>query len=376
MRSPAPWPAAFVLVLGCAAAPARETAPAESAAPLPAASVEVSTIPSAARPAASTAPAAASAVAPWPGVRCDDPTAAANLRFFACTKDCDAKVGAACDTLGDLHAREEGLPEPAASAGPAARAWGKACELGASVACEKRDKLLSSLATRCRKLPAEGCLVEAEARLLLPGEPREAVDALFQRACSAGNGDGCARSGDLHSEWEPQSVHAPLALRAYEKSCALRSGEGCCALETMYAAKGQLDKVARVQQRMAGVLGYGCGRGDPVQPSAPQVEAKIKIDALSAANFSPEELSRVERTMIGRGRHCYAMTSSGKKVAGTARITLDVAPDGKVAVRDSRLTRSLPNELQQCLRQASVRLGFAPASAARSLHFELGFTPK
>src|SRR5690349_14316265 len=49
--------------------------------------------------AAPGAPSAAT-TAPWPGVECDDATAAPNLRFFACTAACDRGESFGCETLG------------------------------------------------------------------------------------------------------------------------------------------------------------------------------------------------------------------------------------------------------------------------------------
>src|SRR5262249_4112035 len=144
--------------------------------------------------------------------------------------------------------------------------------------CDKKTKLMASLDAQCKSAPAKGCSVLGEATLDLPGDKqREQADALFQKACNAGNGDACARSGDLQSEREPANVHAPIALRAYEKSCALRSAAGCCALEGLYSDQGKEAQAAKVHQKLAAIPGAGCGSGEPIRKLPPRAVVEVVI---------------------------------------------------------------------------------------------------
>lgn len=199
--------------------------------------------------------------APWPGVACDDATAAPNLRFFACTAACDRGEAVGCETLGDLHAVEEGEPTPSSSAGPAARAWRKACGLGANAACVKETQLLTQLDANCRAHVA-ACVVQGNALHELDADAyRSQADALFQRACRNGQALGCYHSAELHADWEPQAEHAPLARAAYLRACQLGAAEGCCSALSVYEAEGNLKAAARVRREMSKIVGAGCGSG-------------------------------------------------------------------------------------------------------------------
>jgi hypothetical protein len=219
-----------------------------------------STPSTAAAPSLSTA--VPSAPPPWPGVACLDQSAAANLRFFACSNDCNGGDAQGCEALGELHAREEGLPVPASSAGPAAAAFFRACELGLGAACVKRDALLNALTENCRREKKEACVVEGNALLHLPGSGRrEQADALYQQACARGYGDGCFQSGELHLGWEPFDEHKAAAERGYQRACALGSASGCCALIAWYEDAGRSKAAAHVRRQARSISGFGCGYG-------------------------------------------------------------------------------------------------------------------
>lgn len=194
---------------------------------------------------------------------CGDSAAPGNLRFFACSSDCDKGRASACETLGDLHATEEGLPEPASSAGPALLAWNRACSLGGATACNKSTALRASLEQQCKLHPKRSCRIFANAVAAEAGDaPRALADQLLERACRAGDALGCFERGELHGSWEPHGEHEPVAEREYLRACWLGSAEGCCAMETIYVARGQRARAThlfkQVEKRFTLL---GCGHG-------------------------------------------------------------------------------------------------------------------
>jgi hypothetical protein len=365
------WLLAACLV-ACAGAreprPEPASQPATSAAPS-------APLASAAPPASASAAAApvASAPRPFPGVDCADAAAAPNLRHIACENECRAGSAESCETLGDLHAKEEGLPEPKHSSGLALRAWHEACERGASSACQKRDALRASLATACRKKPGETCVIEGKALLELPGERNEEALVYLTKACDAGFADGCFEVGELHTGWEPDAVHQPLAERAYVKACRLGSAGGCCSALSIYEATGDRQKFAAITRASAGILGFGCGRGGPPRPSpAPRgVEAK-----LSGENFSADERTMIERFFKSRGSYCFQQQLQRASWKGRVTVALELAPEGRALSAEAMSSKNAPPDLLVCLRSMGLRLVLPASPIARRATVELKLRPE
>lgn len=330
-----------------------------------------------ASPAPAPAPAsAAPAPPPFPGVACADAQAEDRLRFFACSSDCERRDAAGCEALGDLHAREEGLPQPVGSAGPALRAWGAACELGISAACEKRDRLRAALAEACRKQPGEACVVEGNAVVQLAGEARrEEADASYQRACSAGFGDGCAESAALHEAWQPAAQHQPIAERLYAKACRLGSAMGCCAMLVRHQARGDQRAIADLQRR-TGLLTLGCGAGGPPAPLPPPGRVQVTLPPESAALLGEPERELFVRSLTTRARGCYARAADASaRWKGRVTLGVEVDAEGRVTAAEVGTKQRAPDELLQCLRQSSLRVELRPSSAPRRLAAELELAP-
>lgn len=333
----------------------------------------------------SGAPSVTATSNPWPGVACEDATALANLRFFACTAACDRAEALACEALGDLHAVEEGEPLPSSSAGPAARAWRKACGLGVNTACEKEAQLLKNLDANCRAQVA-ACVVQGNALLELEGDAQRAqVDALFQRACRKGHALGCYHSAELHADWEPQAEHDPLSRAAYLRACQLGSAEGCCSALSRFEAEGNGKAAARVRREMGKIWGAGCGSGGPIVPLGPQPILELTIAVLPGASVPAQVLDASRATCHRVLRWCYA-SSSRRNPEATWRYVVDVAVDaqGKVgavepvtAERDiAPAPGTVPAEMNECLNARLHALQFEATAAPYALRISASSKPR
>jgi TPR repeat protein len=113
----------------------------------------------------------------------------------------------------------------------------KACQtLGEGAAREAADEALGSteeLEARCKKKNHQAC-VDLAARLLrdqlLEGKPSAEVEkranALLERGCKAGAGDGCARLG-VSLIFSGKTSDAKRGLRLMKRACGLGSKGGC-----------------------------------------------------------------------------------------------------------------------------------------------------
>ncbi|HVJ16927.1 MAG TPA: hypothetical protein VM686_15910, partial [Polyangiaceae bacterium] len=304
----------------------------------------------------------------FPGVSCADANAAAQLRFFACTNDCAVHDAAACETLGDLHAVEEGLAEPVWSAGACLRAWNDACELSAAGACVKRDRLSASLAERCRKKPGEACVVEGHAVHELRGEAgQEEADRLFLEACNAGFAEGCVASGELHMSWEPRAGHQARAERAYQRGCWLGAASGCCSLISIYESRGDQRAANAVVKQAERIGGAGCGHGGPLPVSAPRARVKVNLAPADAKKLTVEERAMLQRTLMARGAYCYDKSAPEVRFSGKVRLSLEFGVEGAVTTSSVSAENEPPQALLDCLRAASARLALPRAGTPRSL---------
>lgn len=349
------------------------TPKAEASTPQSAASdTAAASTPGAAPTTVPSTPGAALTTAPWPGVACDDATAAPNLRFFACTSACDRGEAVGCETLGDLHAVEEGESTPSSSAGPAARAWRKACALGANAACAKETQLLTRLDADCRAHVA-ACVVQGNALHELDADAyRSQADALFQRACRKGHALGCYHSAELHAEWEPQAEHAALSRAGYLRACQLGAAEGCCSALSVYEAGGNLKAAARVRHEMSKIMGAGCGSGGPVVPLGPAPFLELTTQPLHGASLSSQALETNRAVCHRVLRYCYSSSSSTHPDA-TWQHAVDVEIDaqGRVSAvvpvpeRDPSQTSSgPPPAMSECLNARLRTLQFEATAAA------------
>jgi hypothetical protein len=305
-------------------------------------------------------------------VACDDATAAPNLRFFACTSACDRGEAVGCETLGDLHAVEEGESVPSSSAGPAARAWRRACGLGANAACAKETQLLTRLDADCRANVA-ACVVQGNALHELDADAyRSQADALFQRACRKGHALGCYHSAELHAEWEPQAEHEPLSRAAYLRACQLGAAEGCCSALSVYEAEGNLKAAARVRHEMSKIVGAGCGSGGPVVPLGPAPFLELTTAPLHGAALSPQAVETNRAVCHRVLRYCYS-SSSRTHPDATWQYAVDVEIDAQgrasavvpVPERDPSQTSSgPPPAMSECLNARLRALQFETTAAA------------
>ncbi len=373
MKRPALLSLLGLSVFACAAAPAtREAASEKSPSPVAAPSATTSAAVPVTAPSNEAPAPAASAAAPTDEATCANVNGDAERRLNACERECRSLKPSACDYLGDLHSQRDGQPAPSAEAPAAVRAWTKACDVGVIVACGKAQHLLESLDQQCNSAPAERCVVAGEAqRQLTAREHLEWADARFQKACQAGSAEGCRRSGDLHADWDPESVHAPLALRSYEQSCKLRSADGCCALQRLYAAAGKEAQLKRVRKQLADIPNAKCADESPVGPATPVVAVVVELDRGTAAKFSDAEKSALKAELKRQGLDCYVRAlQGGGRPTGEAEITIDVAHSGYVSVDALKLS-ALPRELAPCLYAAAREAEFEPATEPRSLKFKV-----
>ena len=51
------------------------------------------------------------------------------------------------------------------------------------------------------------------------GKDREA-DQSYARACDAGDSAACEARGELRQDWEPATVHAPIAEKSLDRACS------------------------------------------------------------------------------------------------------------------------------------------------------------
>lgn len=158
----------------------------------------------------------------------------------ACTKECDASHANACTRLGLRYAGGDGVPTDEARA---LALYQKACDAG----------------------DGEGCQV-AGATLLYTGDPAakgyfNRAAYLYRRACDAGDGASCGELGvivEAGSHGEPKN--AEHAARLYRKGCEAGHATSCFYLGMAYDdGKG----VPRSAAETARWYEKACDLGDP-----------------------------------------------------------------------------------------------------------------
>lgn len=158
-------------------------------------------------------------------------------------KACDEGDAPACAVLA--MQREHGIDGLMIDKAKAGDLFGKTRK-AASAACEKKEGLacniLGFLSDGGRGVPVD--------------KPRALAE--FQRACSLGNGDGCANVGRYHEHaLAGLNKSVSQALEWYGKACDLGLAEGCHQAAALYDEKGP----SQDPKRAVALYRRGCDRG-------------------------------------------------------------------------------------------------------------------
>ena len=156
----------------------------------------------------------------------------------SCTKECDAKIPAACNKLGVLiHMENDGRDEKAAAA------WGKACDGHLVTACLEAGQLYvdgsgvdadgakaADLFKRaCDGNEMRGCLQLAliiRAENGVPKNPKRAAQ-LLQRACDGAIPEACVELSDMYEDGEGVAKDPKHGIRLLDRACEAGDGAGC-----------------------------------------------------------------------------------------------------------------------------------------------------
>ncbi|WP_437710134.1 hypothetical protein WMF45_35930 [Sorangium sp. So ce448] len=352
---------AAVLLPSCAAASLLACGPSAPPAAAPLAQAPPGASGVAPAPVVGPAPAEpAPTAAPAPAKTCSE---AQDIE--TCETECAAGKAAACETLGDLHAKAEDKATPGFSLGSALRAFGEACKLGAKSACDKREVQLKELRAACQK-SAKGCAALGRALSTQDGHDKE-VDESFDRACNAGDVAACEDRGELHMDLEPAKIHAAIAEKALDRACASGSVSACCSLVKVYtdtdrekkadAAKARVEAANdRSQQGRIACDVFRLG-------GKPKVRVIAKANAESAKALSKQEITLLEEVLSRRVPDCY-----GEPPKSPAELDIELSPDSA-----AKLAGYTGVDSEQCVSRIVERIhlaGTAPRRARFGLSFE------
>jgi TPR repeat protein len=353
------WSSVAVLPLvACSGSAPPAAAPAETAEPGPSAAAP--------DPASSTAPVASgstSAVAPAGPVAIVK-TCALAPEIEICSQDCGSGKAAACETLGDLHVKQEDGAMPGFSLSFALHAFAKACSLGATGACDKRDAQLKELRAACQK-SAEACTKLGRAIARQDGHDREA-DRSFARACDAGDMAACEARGELHLDWEPVKLHAAVAAQSLDRACTKGLASACCSLIKVYSDTDQEKKLDQARKRfeVANDKSTGprlaCDVFD--MRREPRVKILAKADFESAKSLTKAEVLSIEEVLSRRVAYCYPEAPKS-----AAELEVDLVADGA-----AKLVSYTGADNERCVSNIveSVHL---PGTTSRRARFTLSF---
>lgn len=138
-----------------------------------------------------------------------------------------------------------------------------ACDAGDAAACARAD-VLAPLADespegRALRLCDAGTAASCYEAGVANTDPARAF-GLFDKACSAGNGDGCAAAGEMQRDGKGRVADPAAAAKLFEKGCTIGSGKACEALAL------QVEGGQGVPQDAARALGLhrdACAKRDP-----------------------------------------------------------------------------------------------------------------
>ncbi|MDC0678703.1 hypothetical protein [Sorangium atrum] len=354
---------AAILLPSCAAVSLLACGPSAPPADAPPAQAPPGASRAAPAPVVSPAPAepasSAATAAPAPAKTCSDAQ-----DIDTCETECAAGKAAACETLGDLHAKAEGKESPGFSLGSALRAFGEACKLGAKSACDKREAHLKELRAACQK-SAKSCFALGDALSGQDGHDKE-VDESFDRACNAGDVAACEERGELHMDLEPAKIHAAIAEKALDRACASGSAHACCSLVKVYTDTDREKKAdaarARVEaandRSQQGRIACDVFR----MGGKPKVRVIAKANAESAKALSKQEIALLEEVLSRRVPYCYA-----EPPKGPAELDIELVPDGA-----AKLAGYTGVDSERCVSRIVERIHLAGA-ASRRARFGLGF---
>jgi hypothetical protein len=297
---------------------------------------------------------------------------------MACERSCAADNARDCEILGDLAAKPENETAPGYSLGPALRFFTRGCALGANTACEKGEALLKELRAGCQKTAKTCTVLGRTLEAQIKGHDSE-TDQSFERACKAGDADGCEARGELHARWEPLKTHGRIAERAYDRGCTLGLAGACCALAGVYRDADQEKKSEQAMARFhaaeekanAGRVSCGDrfgGRRMPRVRVVAKADTAVAAGAQSTASgaLNATDLTSLEAVLSRRVAECYQVAPSAP-----AHLELELQPD------DAARTISYSNaEEQPCVARIvedihlavpnPLRVGFALSFVAVS----------
>jgi TPR repeat protein len=227
--------------------------------------------------------------------------------------------------VGELYAKQEDRQLPGFSMAYALSAFAKACSLGAKTACDKADAHWKELRAACQK-SAKDCTALGRAAAGQEGKDKEA-DQSYARACDAGESAACEARGELHQDWEPTTVHAPIAAQSLDRACSKGLPSACCSLIKLYTDTLQEKKadLARKRFEVANDKSTGprlaCDVFD--MRRKPKVKVVAKAEAESAKALTKAEVASLEEVFARKVADCYAEAPKAP-----AELDLELPADG------------------------------------------------
>ena len=136
--------------------------------------------------------------------------------------------GKACDLGSSLGCLNRGRVVKKSNTGDAAKFMHRACSAGHSAACEELAGLLADMKASCEKSPVEctnwGYVVE---RGLGTTPDSNKALAAYQRACNGGSAQGCANAGQFHALGIATKKNVTKALMFFDRACRGKNDFGC-----------------------------------------------------------------------------------------------------------------------------------------------------
>jgi hypothetical protein len=295
--------------------------------------------------------------------------------YIACERSCAADNARDCEIVGELAAKPENETTPGYySLGPALRFFTKGCALGVKTACDKGEALLNELRTACQKTAKTCTVLGRTLEAQIKGHDGE-IDQSFERACKAGDADGCEARGELHAGWEPLKAHGRIAERAYDRACTLGLAGACCALAGIYRDADQEKKSDQAMARFnaaedkANAGRVSCGDRFGGQ-SMPRVHVVAKTDvsdpvsgqSTTTGSLSKTDVAALEEVLSRRIAQCYQAVPPAP-----AHLELELQPDD--AARSISYSSA---EQQPCVARVVEDIHLAVASPLR-MGFALSF---
>jgi len=159
-----------------------------------------------------------------------------------------------------------------------------ACTAGDAAACARADVLApradESPESRALRLCDAGTAASCYEAGIASGDARRALE-LFDKACTAGSGDGCAAAGELQRDGKGRAADPTAAAKLFDKGCDAGSGKACAALATQIEL-GQ--GVARDPARALTLRRDACAKRDPDAcfTLGQQLESGTPVDLVGA----------------------------------------------------------------------------------------------